>query len=171
MKYLAILSLSMLLVGAGCTTATNVSDTTTDLNAPTQKSTTTTNETVRTETTIIEDGKVRAKTDITADVATTVDCGDQDCFDAKFAACEPATMTSDSGWAGVTYTIVGPVTGGCSMTMSYPTNPNPEWVNKPMTCTFNNSLELTAAVQEQLNAIGKSGGTCTGPLVDVIQGS
>ncbi len=157
MKYFVIFFVTVLLAGTGCTATRDVSGITT------------TPETVSTQTTSEGEDDIRVNADITADVATTVSCGDQDCFETQFKDCKPATLTSDAGLVSFSYQIIGPVTGGCRMTVLYPTNPNPEWENKPMTCTFNNSLEFTAAVQAQLTAISQGNGTCTGPLADIIK--
>lgn len=47
----------------------------------------------------------------------------------------------------------------------YPTNPNPHWVNKKMTCAYDNTKDVQAATQKVMNALT----TCTGPLADTIR--
>lgn len=173
MKHLNVLAFSVLLLGAGCSTSATVSETTNDLD--TAEDTTTTTETVRTKTVVTdEDGDARATADITADITTTisVDCnadGNEACLAKKFAACEPATLLADMGFASFSYEIVGPASGGCKVTVKYPTNPNPEWVNQPMTCTLDNSLEITAALSKQFDILGTSASTCTGPLAVLMK--
>ncbi|MEK7105439.1 MAG: thrombospondin type 3 repeat-containing protein [Patescibacteria group bacterium] len=99
---------------------------------------------------------------------TTVNCGDENCFEAKFAACEPAKLVSDLGFVSFSYEIIGPVEGGCSMTVMYPTNPNPAWVNQPMTCTFDNTIDFTTSAQQTIEGSGSESTTCTGPLVAIF---
>ncbi|MFH1632290.1 MAG: hypothetical protein ABIA47_04745 [bacterium] len=115
--------------------------------------------------TVEEDG---VTINIESDYVETVNCGSEDCFDEKLAACEPAVFFADMGFVAVQYEIIGPVSGGCSVTFSYPTNPNPEWENQPMTCVFDNSLPFEQAAQAAINADFGGGTPCVGPLHDVI---
>ncbi len=117
----------------------------------------------------IKDG-LTVNTDITVDLTTTIDCGAEvSCFDEKFAACEPSTMTSDaSGWVAVSYEITGPADYGCAVTMIYTTNPNPEWQDKPLYCVYDNSKDFESAMMEAVEAAMETDGYCSGPLNDVF---
>jgi hypothetical protein len=108
---------------------------------------------------------------ISGDTVGTVSCGSQDCFTKAFAACTPATLTTSIvGFAGVSYKIIGPANGGCKITFEYTTNPNPAWVDQPMTCTYNNKLDFQTALTNVFNAVlQKKSNDCVGPLVAVMQ--
>ena len=107
---------------------------------------------------------------IQTDVKTTVSCGSQDCFNKNFFSCTPASLKADSpGLGGVSYNILGPTTGGCKMTFEYTSNPNPTWVNQPMTCTFNNAIDFQTSIQNTFNAAIKGRSDCTGPLAIILK--
>ena len=110
-----------------------------------------------------------AKVSIEADLKTTVSCGTENCFKTKFATCAPATLTSDAGWAAVSYKIIGPVAGGCKMTFMYTQNPNPAWVNQPMTCTYDNKIDFQTSIQNTFNAVIQGKSDCTGSLVKILR--
>jgi hypothetical protein len=111
---------------------------------------------------------VKANINLQADVTTTVNCGEENCFNKKFANCEPATLTSDVGFASVHYEIISPANGGCKMKMKYPTNPNPEWINKEMTCTFDNKLSLEKSVESTFGGVIEGNIICQGPLFNIL---
>ncbi len=102
-------------------------------------------------------------------VTQTVNCASGNCFQQKFAACQPAIFQADAGFAGVVYTIIGPATGGCKMTLKYTTNPNPAWVNKAMTCTFDNKLDFKKSVENSLLGAIKGSVVCSGPLYTILR--
>jgi hypothetical protein len=107
------------------------------------------------------------KADITieADVTQTADCGYENCFEEKFAACQAATLQADAGALGsFEYKIIGPVTGGCKVTMKYPSNPNPEWVNKELTCVLDNKIDLEESVGNTFDGILDGTVVCEGLL-------
>jgi len=107
---------------------------------------------------------------ITTDVTNIVDCGDENCFVDKFASCLPSKMTSDiDGMGAVFYQIIGPQNGGCSMIFKYTQNPNPDWVNKEMTCVFDNKIELEKATEKVFNSIFDGSLICTGPLYSTMR--
>ncbi len=109
--------------------------------------------------------------DVSIDVTTTENCGSAGCFEKKFTACEKATMTSsmeDFGGASYYYKIIGPMTGGCQMLTKYTTNPNPDWVNKEMTCVYNNKKSIQDATDDVFNGIFDGSVTCQGPLFTVL---
>ena len=102
--------------------------------------------------------------------ATPVDCGDENCFAKNFAACESATLTASISFASFSYRILGPKTHGCQMTVKYAKNPNPAWVNKEMTCVFDNTISLKASVEKALNEIVAGTLVCEGPLYSLLKG-
>jgi hypothetical protein len=109
---------------------------------------------------------IKVKTDVT----TTVDCGTADCFSKKFIACQPATLSADSGGLGaVSYKIIGPVSNGCSLTFKYTKNPNPDWVNKEMTCPFDNKVSLDDSVKKVFDGVFSGSVICTGPLYSTLR--
>lgn len=96
----------------------------------------------------------------------------QQCFDQKFAACQPATydVLGPVDMGSVNYEIKGSNRQGCSMTLVYPKNPNPDWVNKDLTCTYDNKKNLNDATNDVFNKVfDKQQTVCTGPLVAVMQ--
>ncbi len=106
---------------------------------------------------------------IKADITQTVDCGSDDCFQKKFVACQPATLQLDAGFGVAHYKIIGPSTGGCSMTFVYTKNPNPAWVNKEMTCTFDNTIGFQKSIENTFNAVLNGSIKCEGPLYTVLR--
>lgn len=100
---------------------------------------------------------------------TSVACEDETCMYTKFETCEAATFSADAGFAAITYEIFGPKDGGCEMSLVYTKNPNPEWEDKTLLCTFDNTLDFQTAVGEQLTAASNSeGSTCSGSLLEVL---
>lgn len=105
---------------------------------------------------------------VQAEETITTSCATTDCFQRAFATCTPGVaLTADLGFASYHYRIVGPKNGGCAMTTSYPTNPNPAWVGKAMTCTYNNRGSFEDAAQAMFNNLS----SCTGPLADILRGT
>lgn len=116
-------------------------------------------------------------THLSGTVTKTVDCGSKDCFNTKFASCEPATLETDAGSIAFRSHIVAPATGpfgGCRVDMLYPENPNPDWVGKDMTCTLDNKLDFDSAMSKLFDGItqvangGKSTVLCSGPLYTIM---
>lgn len=105
---------------------------------------------------------------ISGDAVSTVNCGDENCFQEKFASCQPASVNLDVGFVAFNYKIIGPKSGGCEVTMKYPKNPNPEWVNKEMTCVFDNKLPFTKASEKGLQAVFDGSLVCSGPLYPLL---
>lgn len=112
--------------------------------------------------------------------AKPVACGtDQTCFEKKFRSCEPATLSavlSDSGSSSdpnavvTSYQIYGPKTDGCNMTLRYTKNPNPAWVNKDLTCNWDNKIAFADSIQKTFAAVSdKQQAVCTGSLVAILQ--
>ena len=107
----------------------------------------------------------------TAVLSTTATCGTEDCFRQKFASCELASFqTTVQGFgAAAYYEIIGPKPDGCEMTFKYPTNPNPKWVDQPMTCTFDNKIEFRTSVANTFTQATNGSAKCTGPLYDILR--
>ena len=104
-----------------------------------------------------------------ADIKSTVNCGSQDCFNKKFASCEPATIQSEiEGMGSVSYKIINKTSAGCNLTFKYTKYPDPTWENKEMTCPFNNSLSFEAALQKVFMGVTTGEVVCTGPLYKIL---
>lgn len=110
------------------------------------------------------------KVHIEAPVTQTVDCGNSDCFEQKFAKCEKATLTASVIGMKVEYyyEIIGPELGKCKMLTRYNKNPNPLWVDKNMTCLYNNSLKFEEANKQVMNGILIGSVICDGELFQIL---
>jgi len=93
---------------------------------------------------------------------TTV-CTAYDCFDNRFALCQKARWR-DISLEGVTtdYEIIRAKGVYCEVKIKSIANPNPNWVQKEMTCGLNNSLYFNDAVKD----ISR----CSGSLLDAMVG-
>ena len=102
---------------------------------------------------------------------SSTNCTSQTCFNPLFSKCTPSTFNYPSPLASVKYQIFGPKSSGCSMLFEYTSNPNPAWVNQPMTCNFNNKMSLENSIQNVINDLSSKSNTysCTGPLVSILQ--
>lgn len=106
-----------------------------------------------------------------------VDCkSDQACLYKAFTDCQKATYVSDQAFAtliGVAkWTINGLGKNGCNMTLVYLNNPNPNWVNKDLTCTFDNKIDFQTSTQNTMNNAINGGNTdCTGSLYLTMKSS
>lgn len=89
-------------------------------------------------------------------------------FEEKFRLCQPATTTYSidlgelGGIVSYYYEIIGPEDGYCKVKSKYTKNPNPDWVNKEMTCLYDNSKDLDTAVTDMSR--------CTGELYTLMTG-
>lgn len=147
---------------------TKKSATTTAAVAPLPLATTTASTTQTTAT--VSSNATSTKTVATSTASTALSCTTQDCFNTQFALCNKAMLTVDSGILGVAqYSIIGPVSGGCSMSFVFTKHLNTTWVNKPMTCTYDNKIEFTAAVQNVFTAAQQGKSACTGPLTSILK--
>lgn len=105
----------------------------------------------------------------------TINCGSADCFDKKFAACEPAEGIADlSVLSKSRYTIISKSATGCNVKIEYLYNFLSEDLNnKPMTCSLNNKINFDQSVSLPMEeiALGAMRGTstntynCEGPLL------
>ncbi|MGM0478504.1 MAG: WG repeat-containing protein [Bacteroidota bacterium] len=58
---------------------------------------------------------------------------------------------------------------GCKVESKYLENPNPDWINKSMTCTYDNSLPFREAYEKSLpNNSGENPCDCEGELWDIM---
>lgn len=90
-------------------------------------------------------------------------CGGKTCFDEEFLSCAPKgsfLLSYFSPTLSYRYEIIGEDGDKCSMKSFYPSNPNPEWENKEMTCKYDNSKSFDEAVKEWDG--------CKGELWDLI---
>lgn len=117
----------------------------------------------------VDSNGLKAKIDIKADITKTVDCGTENCFQQKFSACQPATLKADAGFASVEYKIIEPADNGCRMNFKYLTNPNPDWVNKDMTCVFDNKIGFQKSIENTFNGVVGGSVVCTGPLYNILK--
>jgi Tfp pilus assembly major pilin PilA len=101
-----------------------------------------------------------------ADMTISENCGYKDCFQQKFKACEPAVTTANIGIGAVEYKILGKGTTGCNVTFKYTNYPDPTWVNKEMTCEFNNKVSFDDAMKPVFSGTNT---TCKGPFYDIIR--
>ena len=86
------------------------------------------------------------------------------CFDTNFKDCKPAKYTSSVNLGGVVtyyYEISRKALGGCMVKTKFLDNPNPEWLNKEMSCIYDNTKKFSDAVRDTSN--------CTGPLYNLIR--
>jgi hypothetical protein len=115
-----------------------------------------------------QDDVMDINVNMSGQVTNTESCGTADCFEEKFSNCLPATMESTVEFGSFYYKIIGPESNGCKVTMKYTKNPNPEWVNKEITCILDNELELEESVIDAFNRISSGNSTCSGPLYDML---
>lgn len=119
---------------------------------------------------------------IKTDVTTTSSCGTPGCFQQKFFDCKPATMSAAAGFLGSgIYKIVGPIDSQhCRMSFMYSKNPNPDWVNKELTCTYLNKMTNSSnpnSWEEQFKSMFElvmygndtASDACSGPLYSILQ--
>ena len=110
------------------------------------------------------DGVVSIKADATA----ATDCGpDPECFERRFALCEPAIVRIDvGGFVGVEYEILEQVEERCRVRSMFTQNPNPDWVGEEAVCLVDNTRSLEEAFPA---AIQESPSVCTGPLYERLK--
>gem|GEM_PF-1628510 len=96
-------------------------------------------------------------------------------FQQAFETCAAgATFTSSLAELGVKvrYDILGPEGDGCRLSLTYESNPNPAWENRPLLLTLDPKSPLEAQLGEGL-MICMSGGDprfrCAGPLLEVLR--
>ncbi|HET7361283.1 MAG TPA: hypothetical protein VFI78_05050 [Salinimicrobium sp.] len=105
----------------------------------------------------------------TADAKIT-ECKSQQCFAIKFKTCDPATYTIVTGMGTAKYEILGKEEDGCRVKLIYLKNPNPSWENKPLICTYDNTITFKKAAKKALIAamMGTGETDCQGELLDLL---
>lgn len=95
--------------------------------------------------------------------SAVLDCKESTaCFEPKFKACEPAKVSASLGQT-VTYSyeIIGPEGGLCRVKSKFLKNPNPDFLNKEMVCSYDNKKDFSIAAQD----LSK----CSGPLYELLK--
>lgn len=101
--------------------------------------------------------------------AAAKQCDDQACFTRHFSDCEAATYTTEKQAAAqAEYRIMGSSDAGCRVQFQYTTNPNPAWVDKPLTMTLDPGQPYEPQMKKALESClmeDKPGPhDCSGPL-------
>lgn len=104
--------------------------------------------------------KLNGVTTVSTDTNSIPSVAYQD-FLGNFKSCTPAT-TDNKLVDGLTYKykIIGIKNEFCSVESSFTQNPNPDWIGKEMTCSYDNSKEFQAAILDLSR--------CTGQLYDLM---
>lgn len=105
--------------------------------------------------------------------AAAASCSDQDCFEAAFAACTPASYrTPEMFGARARYEVIGPAEGGCRVSLTFVSNPNPQWVGKALQMTLAQDAPFIESFQSGMQACmsGQAEAACDGALMDLLGG-
>ena len=105
--------------------------------------------------------------------AIATSCTDQDCFEAAFAACTPASYrTPEMFGARARYEVIGPAEGGCRVSLVFESNPNPQWVGKALQMNLAPGAPFIESFQSGMQACmsRKAEATCDGALMSLIGG-
>ena len=105
------------------------------------------------------------------EIRYVVDCGSEGGFEKKFASCDQSTMQADTGslFGAVEYKIIGKGVIGCNVTFKYTKYPDPSWVNKEMTCEFDNKISLENSYAKVFNGVTTGAVVCQGSLYDILR--
>lgn len=101
-------------------------------------------------------------------------CADGDCFVAAVQACDSETFRTQAAGAEGVYSVVGPDGPACKISFAYSENPNPTFVDKPVTFVLSpdDASEETVLGALQACLTGRSGRyQCGGPLFDQLAGA
>jgi ankyrin repeat protein len=96
-------------------------------------------------------------------------------FAPAWAACSAGSRFDSSNpmlGASVRYEIVGPEDDDCRVSLTYTSNPNPEWEGKPLLLTLDPLEPFLAQIMagmEQCMTGGASRFNCAGPLLEVLR--
>jgi hypothetical protein len=104
-------------------------------------------------------------------VATS--CSDQDCFEAAFAACTPASYrTPEMLGARARYEVIGPAGAGCRVSLAFESNPNPQWVGKALQMTVAPDAPFIESFKNGMQAcmMRKAVAACDGALMSLLGG-
>lgn len=101
---------------------------------------------------------------------TFYSCGNEKCFNEKFASCLPVTMTSDAQifWA-VLYEVKNKTQNGCRVAFKYTRYPDPKWVDQEIVCEVNNKIGFQEAWSKVFENVTNGTLKCTGPLYDILR--
>lgn len=100
---------------------------------------------------------------------TFYSCGDEKCFNEKFASCSPVTMTSDAQIFGaVSYDVRNKTKNGCNVAFKYTKYSDPSWVGKEMVCEVNNKIGFQEAWSKVFENVTNGTLKCTGPLYTIL---
>jgi len=105
--------------------------------------------------------------------AVATSCSDQECFEAAFAACTPASYrTQKMLGARARYEVIGPVEGGCRVSLTFVSNPNPQWVGKALQMNLAPGAPFIESFQNGMNAcmMHKPEAACEGTLMNLLDG-
>ena len=99
-----------------------------------------------------------------------IPCRPQDglCFFTALSACREAEATFAMRQLAYRYEILGTEEERCRIRMSFPLNPNPEWIGEPMTCSFPEGVSLRDLQVAHEGLLEDNPYQCEGPLVDRI---
>lgn len=101
-------------------------------------------------------------------------CGDQACFIEAVRACDPASFpVQDQGGLGAEgeYSVLGPVGEACQISFTFSENPNPAFVDKPLTFVVepdDASEETVLGALEGCLTGGDGADQCAGPLFEQV---
>lgn len=103
------------------------------------------------------------------DVVQLQKCDTISCFENKFSKCESGEFTSEEAFGSIAfYKIIDQTYSGCSVLFKYLKNPNPDWVNKEMTCNFDNALAFGLSVESTIEGVISGTKECDGPFYGVL---
>jgi uncharacterized protein len=96
-------------------------------------------------------------------------------FGEDFATCTPGAFFTSSVaelGASVRYQILGPERNGCRVSLTFDSNPNPEWEDRPLLLTLDPKHGFMVQFEEGMQSCLSGGETrfdCAGPLMEVLQ--
>lgn len=101
--------------------------------------------------------------------ADTRACSSKSCFSEQFAACKPAVYATGGAMGGkARYEVTGTDGARCRVQMQYTANPNPDWVDKPLSMALDPAKPFDSQIKAALQiclAQDKPGKfDCKGPL-------
>jgi hypothetical protein len=101
-------------------------------------------------------------------------CTDEVCFQPHFAACatDAAFTTQEVFGARVRYQILGADGDGCRVSLTYLSNPNPRWVERPLLFTLDRTRAFSDEVVDGMTACANEPTSrfhCSGPLREVLR--
>ncbi len=99
-------------------------------------------------------------------------CADENCFQTAFTACTQAKFRTPRMLGAVAeYEILGPAAGGCRVSLVYTSNPNPDWVGKPLEMTLPVGGGFIDTFMAGFQACLDGSAPCSGPLLAQIPGT